>query len=84
MTRAQALRVLASAEGVSEKDRRTAQLMLAGPEIWSEDQHLLARRPKRIVMRAAVAVACAQMPTEAQEQERAAMADLQGLAGGLR
>jgi len=78
MTRAQALRALATGEGVPEKDRRIAELMLAGPEIDG--------LPKRTFVKplvAAVNVALWQIGAECREQRLAAEADLRELSGGL-
>lgn len=80
MSRAEALRVLATADGVPEKDRRLAELMLAGPDITVEDE-LSARRRTHALMAKAVAIALQQMKAERADERRAAQAEMRELSG---
>lgn len=81
MSRAEALRVLATAEDVPENDRRVAELMLAGPEIsFMEAQALRGFRPKRLPMVAAVRRALAQRAHDIASEREAAKAEVAELA----
>lgn len=77
MSREQALRVLATAEGIPEADRRMAQLMLAGPDIGLADQAVRTYGPRRKPLFVAVVVALNQL----QQDHREAVADLRSLGG---
>lgn len=82
MSREEALRLLATAEeGVSEKDRHTAQLMLTGPVIDEADERRLARGPKRKPMVMAIRAAFEYMTFEEIREEQAARADASQLGG---
>lgn len=83
MSRAEALRALATAEGVSEHDRRMAEIMLAGPEIGGADQAILQTRWPMHSMGQAVHWALLQLGAEARAERENAEADLQVLSGGL-
>lgn len=73
MSRGEALRTLATAEGVPAHDRRMALIMLAGPEITPADE-ARAVRPRLPVMAASVGVAL-QRIGELARQDRQAMRD---------
>lgn len=77
MSRDEALRTLATADGVPEKDRRIAQLMLAGPEVDGP-----VGRPRRNLTFVAVHAALTQLSAEVREERALAHADLRELAGG--
>lgn len=75
MSRAEALRVLATAEDVPEKDRRVAELMLAGPEISFTEEQALRRFPsKRPVLDVAVKRALLEHAVAIGREREAAMA----------
>lgn len=78
MSRAEALRALATAEGVPAADRRLALIMLEGPEITGP-----VARPRRQVMAAAVSLALLQYQAEVDDDRAAARAEVRELAGGL-
>lgn len=79
MSREEALRLLATAEGVPEKDRRLAQLMLAGPEMRGAP----APAPRPLTLTIAVQQAFRSMARDAANaaaRDRADFAEL-GLHG---
>lgn len=84
MSREQALRTMATAAGVPEGDRRMAQIMLAGPEIGSADQALLAKRHRMLPMRASVIVAMDQIEADNRKARNDAQAEMAELAGFSR
>lgn len=81
MTREQALRAMATADGVPERDRRLAQVMLAGPVIAASDERLLATPMRRKSLSSAVRGALAQMVVELQGAREEGLADLRELGG---
>lgn len=81
MSRLEALRVLATADGVPEKDRRLAELMLAGPDITDRDERA-TRRPRHPLMAKAVAIAFEQLRAERADEQREVQAEMRELAGG--
>lgn len=83
MSRAEALRAMATAQGVSENDRRMAEIMLAGPEISSADQAVLQARWPMRPMEQAVHWALVQLGAEARAARENAEAELRALSGGL-
>lgn len=83
MTRAQALRALATGEGVSARDRRMAEIMLEGPEIGVADQHVLHTRWNMKPIAQAVHWALVDLGQRLRAECKEAQADLQELAGSL-
>lgn len=82
MSRTEALRVLATAEDVPEKQRRIAQLMLDGPEIsFTEEQGLRRFLSKRPAVAIAVSRALHEIGEKADRALEQARADLRGLTG---
>jgi hypothetical protein len=77
LSREDALRVLASADDVSPRERRMAVLMLAGPTI-----DRAPARPRRKGMAVAVNAALAQYRADAAADLAQAQHDLRELAGG--
>lgn len=80
MSRKDALRVLLTAADVPASSRRTAELMLAGPEITLHDERTI-RHPRLPQMTAAVELAARQIGAEYDDARRAAAADLREIAG---
>jgi hypothetical protein len=82
MSRAEALRVLATAEDVPEQDRRVAELMLAGPEISFTEEQALRRFPsKRPVLDVSVKRALLEYGVAIGREREAAQADIDELMG---
>lgn len=81
MSRAEALRAMATAEGVSERDRRLALIMLEGPEITGADQHVLQTKWPMKGMVQAVYGALMQLGHEVRQERANAQTDLRELAG---
>lgn len=82
LSRAEALRVLATAEDVPEKDRHTAELMLAGPEISFTEEQALRRFPsKRPVLDVAVKRALLEYVAAVAREREAAQAEVDELMG---
>lgn len=82
MSREEALRALATAEDAPEKDRRIAQIMLAGPEIsFTDEQRLRSVKTRRNPMAVAVGRAMAQMEREADLEREQAQAEVNELRG---
>lgn len=72
MSREEALRALATADGVSEQERRISRVMLEGPTITAADEQRLRVMPVRHTAASrSVAAAMHHMRVEAQaERER--------------
>lgn len=85
MSREQALRTLATAEGVPESDRRLALIMLGGQAITpADEQRLRGFRPRAKPMVVAVAFAMRQIDHEAARERIDARGEVLELSGAFR